>query len=120
MDRATDTVSLSLSRKPEKPWLSAQDIRRKKNAHIQQIIREIKSIHGNEYFMRGLPYGVLAKCATHNPVLVLVAVQNDCHALIALPNKPIPITLKLKDITSEKLASISVPISAIQNMCWLI
>jgi hypothetical protein len=62
--------------------------------------------------MRGLPYDMLAKCAARNAVVVLVAVQAECHALIVRPNEQAPTVLKLRDITLEELTIMSIATSS--------
>jgi tetratricopeptide (TPR) repeat protein len=107
-------ISLSKSVTSDPSWIKPQDIRHKNNARIQRLIREIRSIPGNEYFMRGVPYDVLAKCATCNPVVVLVAARDECHVLIPRPNDQAPITLVLQDVTPKELATMSIAVSAAQ------
>jgi hypothetical protein len=94
---------------PQNPTLPlARDVRHNNNVRIQQLIKEIRTMPGHENFMRGLPFEALAKCAAHSIVVVLVAAQNECHALVLQSDMPAPITIQLRDLALGDLTAMSV------------
>jgi hypothetical protein len=62
--------------------------------------------------MRGLSFHELAQCASRHPVVVLIATEEECHALILQPNEEAPVTLKLSRIAPHELKTISIVDSA--------
>jgi hypothetical protein len=49
---------------------------------VQDVIRQIRSLPGLDDFMRGPDAGTLLTTATQNPVVVLIAGETECHALV--------------------------------------
>jgi hypothetical protein len=84
-----------------------------RNAHYKQrnqlheIIRQIRTISGLGDFMRGPDIDVLLGLATQHPVVILVAEEKGCHALLISSGKQ-PLThIPLPDITQKILQRIS-------------
>jgi hypothetical protein len=59
-----------------------QDRRHSQHGRIQRILQEIRSLPGLHNFMRGLGFQTLLQSASRNPVVVLVAEDSGCHALV--------------------------------------
>jgi hypothetical protein len=92
-----------------------QDVRHKDATRIHQLIQQIRDIPGCENFMRGLSFTELAQCASHNTVVLLVATEGECHALILQPNNREPVMLKLSDVVPDELSAMSIVESAAQR-----
>jgi hypothetical protein len=92
------------------PWwtLAEQDVQYKYGARIDQLIKQIIAITGQEKFMGGLPFEELAQCANRNAVVVLVAAEGKCHVLILRPHDPFPLTAELSDIKPHELTEMSI------------
>jgi tetratricopeptide (TPR) repeat protein len=88
--------------------LMNEDVRYGNSARLHQLIQQIRTMPGHEGFMRGLPFKKLAQCASCSAVVVLVATQGECHALILQLNEQIPHTLKLADITPGEVRNMSI------------
>jgi hypothetical protein len=103
---------------PEDPMSSSsldQDVRHKNSERIHHLIQQIRALPGQERFMRGLSSKELAGCASRNAVVVLVATQGECHALILQAGKQEPVTLPLSDIVPDELTTMSIVASAAQR-----
>jgi tetratricopeptide (TPR) repeat protein len=86
---------------------TGQDIRHKSSVRIYEIIQQIRAMPGHERFMSGLSFEELSQCASRNAVVVLVATEGECHALILRPHKPEPVILRLSSITPDELTTMS-------------
>jgi hypothetical protein len=89
-----------------------QDGRYRDNMRINQLIEQIRDIPGHEGFMRGLPFQELAQCACRSLVVILIATEGECHALILQPDDQAPLALKLSDIEPDELITMSIITSA--------
>jgi hypothetical protein len=96
------------------------DVRHKNHVRINQLIQQIRTLPGQERFMRGLSFKELGLCASRNAVIVLVATEDECHALILRSNNQDPVTLQLSGITPDELAAISavVPLPQRRGAVW--
>jgi hypothetical protein len=74
------------------------------------MIREIRELSGHEHFMRGFPFKDLAFSAAHHAVVVLVAGQEECRALILRSTQDILEDICLERITRTDLEQLSVTI----------
>jgi tetratricopeptide (TPR) repeat protein len=92
-----------------------QDTRHKDSDRIHQLIQQIRAVPGQERFMRGLSYEALAQSASRNAVVMLVAAEGECHALILQSNNQKLVTLKLSDIAPNELITMSIAESAAQR-----
>jgi tetratricopeptide (TPR) repeat protein len=101
---SSDSISSSFTRSLS----MEQDVRYRNSTRIHGLIRQIRAIPGHERFMRGLSYEALTQCATFHAVVVLVAAQDECHAMIIRPNEHTPVIMKLRDITPNDLKAISI------------
>jgi tetratricopeptide (TPR) repeat protein len=91
------------------------DVRFKNSDKIHQLIQRIRDLPGQERFMRGLSSTELAQCGSCHVVVVLIATQGECHALILQPDNHEPVTLELSDVAPNELMAISVVVSAAQR-----
>jgi tetratricopeptide (TPR) repeat protein len=91
-----------------------RDVRHKNSARIHYLIQQIRAMPGLERFMQGLSFKELAQCASHNAVVILVAAEGECHALILSANDMDLVTLKLSDITPAELTAMSIVAAAAQ------
>jgi hypothetical protein len=83
--------------------LSMDDIGQYGNCdRIHQLIQQIGAVPGSKGFVRGHTYAELAQCASRSIVVMLVATEGECHALILQRDKK-PFTLKLFDLSPEEL-----------------
>jgi hypothetical protein len=62
--------------------LQDRDVQHTEHARLQQLIREIRSQPGLEGFMRGSSPEELIKAASTHPVVLLVAKDKECRALV--------------------------------------
>jgi tetratricopeptide (TPR) repeat protein len=92
-----------------------QDVRYRDGARIHQLIQQIRAMPGHEGFMHGLTFNELVQCASRNAVVILVAAEGECHALILRPNGQESVTLKLLNSTPDELAAMSIIASAPQR-----
>jgi hypothetical protein len=65
--------------------------------------------------MQGLSFKQLSQCASRNAVVMLIATEAECHALILSSENQEPVTLKLSDITPNELAALSIVAVAAQR-----
>jgi tetratricopeptide (TPR) repeat protein len=92
-----------------------QDMRHKNSDRIHQLIQQIRALPGQERFMRGLSSKELAQCACRNVVVMLIAAEGECHALILQPNNQELVTLELSGVASNDLTAMSGVVSAAQK-----
>jgi hypothetical protein len=108
-------MSLS-SEVPSMPLQSstAQDLQYRNNARIHQLVQQIRTMPGHDQFMRGLSFEELAQCASRNAVVLLVAAEGECQALILQPTEPKFLAIKLSEITLDEVTIMSTISSATQ------
>jgi hypothetical protein len=91
-----------------------RDVQYRISDRIHQLIQQIRAIPGQERFMRGLSSKEIAQCASRNAVVLLVATEGECHALILQPKNEELITLELPDISPNELTTMSIVTSVAQ------
>jgi hypothetical protein len=89
-------------------YLRPQDIRYRQNTRINQLLRQIRMLPGHEHFMRRLSFKHLAHTAVDHVVIVLIAVQETCYALILRSAEDTVEEIGLENITPDKLERLSV------------
>jgi hypothetical protein len=83
-------------------------------ARIHEILRQVRLLPGMEGFMRGPTLDGLLRTAATHPVVVLVASEIGCHALIVRSGS-VPLTpLLLPNITSSDIASLTNKVGSAQ------
>jgi hypothetical protein len=92
-----------------------QDARHKNSDRIHQLMKQIRTLPGQERFVKGLSSDELAQCASHNAVVVLIASEGECHGLILQPDDRELVTLELSNITSSELTAMVIAVSASQR-----
>jgi tetratricopeptide (TPR) repeat protein len=80
-----------------------RDARHKHQARVQALLRDVRSRSGTEDFMRGLPIEQLRATATAHPVVVLIAVHGECHALLMTAGAQTLESMHLSDMASLDL-----------------
>jgi hypothetical protein len=106
---------MRILRNPEDPTPVSshyRDVRHKNGERIHRLIQQIRTLPGQERFMRGLSSNELAQCASRNVVVLLVATEGECHALILQAGNQEPVTLKLPCISSDGLSKMSIVAAA--------
>jgi tetratricopeptide (TPR) repeat protein len=89
---------------PATRYLSPEDIRHQQNSRVQTILKEVRSIPGQERFMLGRTYAELRETVREHPVAVLVSARGHVYALIlrsAIQENPDTLLL---NITPDRLA----------------
>jgi tetratricopeptide (TPR) repeat protein len=80
----TEIASSQSSFQPERDRLYAQ------RSRLQQVLQEIRALPGLENVMRGPDAGALLNVSLRNAVVVLVADDDECHALVLVsPQEPL-------------------------------
>jgi tetratricopeptide (TPR) repeat protein len=104
----TEDVESSLE---SEMFLSEQDVFHQRHTQLQQVISDIRGLPGLHDFMRGRPDVKLLTTASKSTVIVLVADEIGCHAIVMRsPNEPTAIRLDLnahalRELTLEPSAS---------------
>jgi tetratricopeptide (TPR) repeat protein len=73
---------------------------------VQQLCRQIRSLHGMEDLMCGLSYDTLSQVAVSHPVVVLVAARNACRALVLQAGRTLA-SILLPKIKPDELKEMS-------------
>jgi tetratricopeptide (TPR) repeat protein len=98
VDQEQDTGSA-----PGPDFSLRRDARHKHQARVQALLRDVRSRSGTEDFMRGLPIEQLRATATAHPVVVLIAVHGECHALLMTAGAQTLESMHLSDMASLDL-----------------
>jgi hypothetical protein len=77
----------------------------RQHSRIQEILREVRTLPGMDDFMRGPPLSALLRTADSHPVVVLVASEVACHAMIISDSTLTP--LVLPSITALDLGNLT-------------
>jgi hypothetical protein len=82
-----------------------RDLRRQQHRRVQALIREVRDLPGMNEFMRGPSLVALRTTAHRHPVVVLLAHEQTCRALV-LRSAEAPLTeIALPDMTLDLVAS---------------
>jgi hypothetical protein len=92
-----------------------QDIRHRHNNRVQQIIRQIRTIPNMSDFMRRPSFERLQAAASTHPVVLLVAVKQQCYALVMRPPPGPLVCLALSGITPSDVEGLVLGLSNAQS-----
>jgi hypothetical protein len=82
---------------------------------LQEVIRQIRALPALSDFMRGPDISTLRDIAAHSHVVVLVADQDKCHALLFASGERTPSYVPLPDATSPSLRDLTFESLAVQR-----
>jgi hypothetical protein len=90
-------------------FVSQQDSMYAQRSQMQYVLREIRALPGLDDFMRGLDSQALLAAATRHPVVVLIASEKECYALVvrspAEPPTNILLTIEKKILQNLTLGN---------------
>jgi tetratricopeptide (TPR) repeat protein len=85
----------------DRSFLSERDVLHQQRSQLQQVLRDIRCVPGLHDFMCGPDSHTLVTAAARNPVVMLVADEKECHALIIKsPLEPL-VNIRLEIPASE-------------------
>jgi tetratricopeptide (TPR) repeat protein len=87
-------------------FLHDRDVQHTEHARLQQLIREIRSQPGLDDFMRGPSLEELIKVASAHPVVVIVAKDKECQALVIRPANASLSSIQLPGVYPPELLNI--------------